>query len=97
MSVCALMARRQCLEYARAKEILYCLQYGDSWLQEAVRGAGYCGEGGHSSSVFIRALSFNNKLSSLICPDIGSDTFTMPLGARSPVGRAFRNLPAVAT
>jgi len=32
---------------------------------------------------FIRARSFNNNLSSQICPDIGSDTFTVPLGARS--------------
>jgi hypothetical protein len=31
----------------------------------------------------IRARPFNNNFSSQICPDIDSDTFTVPLGARS--------------
>jgi hypothetical protein len=43
------------MEYARAKEILYCLQYGEYWLQEAVGGAGYCDEGGHSTSLFYKS------------------------------------------
>jgi hypothetical protein len=55
------------LEHARAKEILCCLQYGESWLRGLSEEVVIVVEVITQAVYFIGARSFNNNLSSQIC------------------------------